>query len=1179
MKLVKNIFFILIILILFNSKIDTFAFYPQANIKVHEKPSAGYMFIGSYNITAGLYDNYGFAPDTLQKVWKNLAKGADFKLHKNGLMTYFDHTAEKFYGLDKNFNKVDSFQTINYPTDFHDIQFASNGNVLLIGIDERTMDLSQKVVNGKTNAKVKGFVLQEINPQKQLVWQWSTFDHFEVTDAVDGIDLTGLSVSFCHINTAIYDTDGNILISSRFLDEITKINRQTGAIIWRLGGSKSKKNQFTFQNDVDEKGYWGFTHQHTPIRLKNGNLMLFDNGNQKTTQYSRAVEYEINETTKIAKKVWDYRLNPDHYTAQMGSVQELDNGNIFISWGRRFTEVTKSKVLLFDMEFDSDLSYRGYKYIFDMDAVSQTVNSIKNYVFNNSNFTTGIELNIDTLSGSGQVWVQKHKYFPPFAQFAGGTIPNMLNARYVVQKSDTISTFKANLRIDTRTIPGYKLSDSVKIYYRAKEGHNQFSVLITKYGTNIIEARIPGEGEFVLGFIPPLQSPNIVSPKNNSIGNSYNSLNLSWGIVNLANKYQVQIAKDVSFTNLVKDTIINTTNNFNLNLEPYTNYYYRVKSKTNSEESVWSSITQFQTLISSPINQSPELNKVNINITDNLTWNEVEGATKYQIQLSKSIDFAQVNIVKDTTLSLNAYRFHKLDYGTKYFWRVKAFRDTTNTSYNTIFNFTTKLESVDLTSPINNEKFFDITNEFAWNVKVKDLIYQIQIAEDSLFTKITTDQNNVVNNVFKVGKLLFNKDYYWRVRSLNGDLQSDWSEVFKFRTKIDKPILVRPNNNQTNVDLTSKLIWERILGASQYQVQLSKSNQFSEMLLDSTIENTSSLEQYLDIKNLEYETNYFWRIRGINEFGNSEFSNIFSFTTRNKFTTPTPNLIKPNNNSTFTSQIINFEWTLLSGVVSYHLQISEDNNFGNVFIDTVIIENKFNGENFDLDKRYFWRVRANGLELPSNWSNVRNFIIREEGTILPKPNLITPVNFANNLDLKPTFTWDNGNNYEKFNIIISKDINFDSDNIEFVNVNSNKLNLNENDKTLDYETKYFWKVQGIKNNKESDFSDVWQFNTMDDPSNSIENEITNLEPTLIVFPNPSSDIITIDLIDLKVKNIENLVKSTTISFYDINGNHYSIPFELSNESLIINIQNLTNSTYFIKFTEFGFKNVIKFIKN
>jgi len=89
-----------------------------------------------------------------------------------------------------------------------------------------------------------------------------------------------------------YDNDGNLLISSRHLDEITKINRTTGSIIWRLGG---KNNQFAFPNDS-----LGFSHQHAIRRIGNENILLFDNGNFRgisgsqpdTTAefYSRAVE-------------------------------------------------------------------------------------------------------------------------------------------------------------------------------------------------------------------------------------------------------------------------------------------------------------------------------------------------------------------------------------------------------------------------------------------------------------------------------------------------------------------------------------------------------------------------------------------------------------------------------------------------------------------------------------------------------------------------------------------------------------------------------------------------------------------------------------------------------------------------------------------------------------------------
>ena len=142
--------------------------------------------------------------------------------------------------------------------------------------------MSQIVPNGKTNALVTGLIIQKINSEKEVTFQWRSLDHMLITDATHE-DLTADRIDYVHGNSIEVDSDGHIIISSRHLDEITKINTVTGAIIWRLGG---KNNQFSFVNDTAK-----FSHQHSARILKNGNLFLFDNGVFHTPQYSRAVEY------------------------------------------------------------------------------------------------------------------------------------------------------------------------------------------------------------------------------------------------------------------------------------------------------------------------------------------------------------------------------------------------------------------------------------------------------------------------------------------------------------------------------------------------------------------------------------------------------------------------------------------------------------------------------------------------------------------------------------------------------------------------------------------------------------------------------------------------------------------------------------------------------------------------
>jgi hypothetical protein len=56
-----------------------------------------------------------------------------------------------------------------------------------------------------------------------------------------------VNVDWTHSNAVEFDYNGHLLLSSRPLNEITKINRQTGNVMWRFGG---KYNNFTFIGDT-----------------------------------------------------------------------------------------------------------------------------------------------------------------------------------------------------------------------------------------------------------------------------------------------------------------------------------------------------------------------------------------------------------------------------------------------------------------------------------------------------------------------------------------------------------------------------------------------------------------------------------------------------------------------------------------------------------------------------------------------------------------------------------------------------------------------------------------------------------------------------------------------------------------------------------------------------------------
>ncbi|HMQ79960.1 MAG TPA: aryl-sulfate sulfotransferase [Ignavibacteria bacterium] len=282
----------------------------------------------------------------------------DFNMQPNGRFTYFSRVRGKYFELDSNYVITDSFYTGNgYLTDIHELRVFSNRHALLMSYDKQVVDMSLLYPGGNPNALVTGLIVQEIDENKNVVFQWKSWDHIPILDATHE-DFTADEIDYIHGNALELDNDGNILLSSRHLDEITKINRSTGEIIWRMGG---KKNEFQFPNDL-----FRFSHQHGIRRLFNGNIIMFDNGNYHSPQQSRAVEYLLDESNKIATMVWEYKNVPAIYGNAMGFAQRLENGNTLISWGSTnptLTEVKPDGSRALEISFSTGVfSYRAFKY-------------------------------------------------------------------------------------------------------------------------------------------------------------------------------------------------------------------------------------------------------------------------------------------------------------------------------------------------------------------------------------------------------------------------------------------------------------------------------------------------------------------------------------------------------------------------------------------------------------------------------------------------------------------------------------------------------------------------------------------------------------------------------------------------------------------------------------------------
>ncbi|HUM46897.1 MAG TPA: aryl-sulfate sulfotransferase, partial [Chitinophagales bacterium] len=348
---------------------------PTFTITVNNNPAPGRIFYTNHEDQLGDKPETNSFPTIIENdgtiIWAVDAgqDGRDFKLNENGYLSYFIRARGIWMILDSNYNIIDSAQCKNgyeLSTNDHDVMMYPDGHIFLLAYDIQTTDMT--AYGGLPNAMVQYLVLQELDANRDVVFEWRSDDHFQFTDANQYTPLTNLTVDYVHGNSIERDFDGNIIISCRNMNELTKIDRSTGNIIWRMGG---ENNQFTFVNDNNSAH---FASQHDLRRIPNGNITIFNNGNHMMPQVSSAKEYALDEVNKIATLVWFYE-HPDVngfkvYGPATGNAQRLPNGNTMIDWGLvaagmpNQTEVDYNKNIVWEMKFDSSgqKSYRVHKY-------------------------------------------------------------------------------------------------------------------------------------------------------------------------------------------------------------------------------------------------------------------------------------------------------------------------------------------------------------------------------------------------------------------------------------------------------------------------------------------------------------------------------------------------------------------------------------------------------------------------------------------------------------------------------------------------------------------------------------------------------------------------------------------------------------------------------------------------
>lgn len=203
----------------------------------------------------------------------------------------------------------------------------------------------------------------------------------------------------------------------------------------------------------------------------------------------------------------------------------------------------------------------------------------------------------------------------------------------------------------------------------------------------------------------------------------------------------------------------------------------------------------------------------------------------------------------------------------------------------------------------------------------------------------------------------------------NGEKIYAQNFVFGEASTPEQPVLVSPENETTDIALSTTFTWESATGAETYTLQIAEDASFTNMVTEeSGISNTE-----YDYTLANYETTYYWRVKASNTSGDSDWSTVWNFTTL--IAAPEqPVLLTPENEATALPKELTFTWEATQNADTYTLQIAEDDAFSSLLVDeSGLTVTSFDFTLPDYLTTYFWRVMATNTTGDSPWSAVWNF--------------------------------------------------------------------------------------------------------------------------------------------------------------------------------------------------------------
>ncbi len=393
--------------------------------------------------------------------------------------------------------------------------------------------------------------------------------------------------------------------------------------------------------------------------------------------------------------------------------------------------------------------------------------------------------------------------------------------------------------------------------------------------------------------VQPPSAPVLVSPDDEATDVSITPT-LVWESSGEVDHFTLQVASLPDFSNLVinEDNITETSYEVNA-LDYSTTYYWRVMGHNDAGDSPWSEEWSFTTMDDparpplAPVLVSPEDETTGVSVTPTLVWESPGDTGHHTLQLATDEGFTDL-VIDEGNITETTYDVNALQYSTTYYWCVMGHNDAGDSPWSEERSFTTMDDPArpplapELISPEDEATGVSVTPTLVWESPGDTGHHTLHLAADEGFTDLVIDEGNITETTYEVNALQYNTTYYWRVMRHNDAGDSPWSEDWNFTTmdqplqRPSPPVLVSPGDETNDVSVTPTLVWESPGDVDHFTLQVATIDDFSSLV----IEEADITDTSYEMNDLENGVTYYWRVIAFNAAGESDWSEVWRFTTQ-----------------------------------------------------------------------------------------------------------------------------------------------------------------------------------------------------------------------------------------------------------------------------------------------------------